>query len=126
MRLFKIGPVIVSTLLLCAFAAYGEDTNPVLGKWEQSRPNGSLVWEFTTTTISFTIIDATGKQVGPPNKSRISYKKLGRSKLGENFGIEFKKKSEKPGVDITATILDPNTMQLDYPGLGILLLIRAQ
>ena len=126
MRLLKIGPVFVIALLFCAFAAYGEDTNPVLGKWEQSRPNGSLVWEFTTTTISFAAVDATGKQVGPLTKTRISYKKLGRSKLGENFGIEFKKKDEKPGADITATILDPNTMQLDYPGLGILLLIRAQ
>ena len=129
MRLLKIGPVIVIALLLSAFAAYGEDTNPVLGKWEQSRPNGSkFVWRFTATTMALTIVDATEKQVEPQFKTSISYRKLERSKLGENYGIEFKKKEkgEKPGIDITATILDPNTMQLDYPGLGFFLLIRAR
>lgn len=126
-RVLKFSSTIGSLLLLFALVAHAGDINPILGKWEENRPNGSkMVWEFTATTIAFTPIDASGKQAKPPNKADISYKKLGRSELGEGYGIEFKSENGKPGGGIMAFVKDSNTMLLDFPGVGAHKLIRVQ
>ncbi len=125
-----LGIVLVSIGVFAATqvsAQTGEDANPLLGTWEQSRPNGAkMVWEFTATTITFTLIDPSGIQAEPGSRTAVSYRKLERSERGEGYGIVFTDTTGEPGIDMTAFIKDPDTMLLDFPAYGPLELIRVQ
>ena len=120
--MLKLRILVVGVMLLSAYVAGADETNPLLGKWEEKRPNGSkMVWEFTATTIAFSPVDASGKQTRSGNKAEISYRKLDRS-----YAIEFKNENGKPGGGIMAIVKDENTMVLDFPGAGAHTLIRVR
>jgi len=125
-----LGIVLVSVGVFAAtqvFLRDGGDTNPLLGTWEQSRPNGAkMVWEFTATTIAFILIDPSGKRAEPGSTTAVSYRRLGRSERGEGYGIELTNTTGEPAIDIEALITGPDSMRLDFPGYGPLELVRVQ
>ena len=102
------------------------DPNPILGRWEDARPNGQrLIWEFTESTVSFVPVDAVNKPTSAPNKIETAYKRLGRT--GDNwetFGIELKNPDGKPGHSMMAVLKDHKNMILDFPGMGAARLVR--
>ena len=121
-----LGMVLVSIGVLAA-AQTVQPANPLLGTWEQSRPNGTkMVWEFSAATIAFTLIGPSGEQAEPRNTTSASYEKLGRSELGDSYRIALTDTNGEPTVDIMVLIKDQDSMRLDFPGYGPFELIRVR
>jgi len=125
-----LGILLVS---LGAFAAAqvsaqtGEGANPLLGTWEHSRPNGAtMVWEFTATTIAFTLIEPSGQRAEPGSRTAVSYRKLGRSEGGEGYAVALTDTNGEPAIEMEALVTGPDTMRFDFPGYGPLELSRVR
>ena len=84
----------------------------LFGKWKFQGPKAIVIWEFTTSTVSTTPFDATGKPLAEPNKANISYQYLNNN----SWGINFKTADGKPGGGFIAIIKSKNTVVVDFPG----------
>lgn len=103
------------------------EANPLLGTWEQIRPDGSrMVWEFTATKMGFTLIDPSGEQAGPQSRTGITYARLGRGALGDRYGIEFTSGGGEPIGGVTVVVTGPDTLLLDFLGEGPFELTRLR
>ena len=86
----------------------------LFGKWKGQAPKANFIWEFTSSTMTYTAFDFSGKPLAEPNKANISYINL----TDNTWGIDFKKADGKPGGGIMVIIKDENNVVLDFPGAG--------
>jgi len=105
-------------LLLGMFAGTAGAVEPgaLIGKWIERFANGNgMVTEFTATTLVSYPVDAAGKPMssGPP--SPVTYRALDANTIKVEFG---------GGAGILVLIKDPNTLELDFPGMGAHRLVR--
>jgi hypothetical protein len=113
---------IVSILILLANLAHAGEPTKLFGKWKFQAPKANIIWEFTSSTITFTSFDFSGKQISKPNTAQISYISL----TDNTWGIDFKTADGKPGGGIMAIIKDENNVILDFPGVGGQTLVREK
>src|SRR5579883_209542 len=114
----------VRLLLLCGLClltneATAADPNQIIGQWIERFANGNgIVTEFAADTISSRPVDAAGKSLPSsslPPPMKVTYKDLGHDAVGIDFG---------GGGGIMVFIKGPNTIVLDFPGMGAHLLTR--
>jgi hypothetical protein len=95
------------------------EINPLIGKWSTKFQNGNvIIHEFTETTTSTTPYGPDEKQLDKTNAFPVTYKKLGKSDLGEGYGIEFEGKNGKPGGGIMVFLKSEDVALMDFPGAG--------
>ena len=87
-----------------------EEDNPLIGKWIQKLKLGSMVTEFTPTTISSTPADLDGKLLKKPEPMRVWYRRSDNYML-----ILF---TEKGDEGIMARLEGPDSLLLILPGMG--------
>jgi hypothetical protein len=123
----RVGIAII-TLFLWSQATFAANNGvQLLGKWVENLSNGgTMIVEFTETTLSFTPIDASGRTLKPTNTSEVTFKQLGISDAGESISITFKDKNGNPSGGILAIVKSENKIVLDFPGVGVHLLTRAK
>jgi hypothetical protein len=88
----------------------------VFGKWVEAGPNNTeMVTEFTATTASSYGLDQFGQRVGNTNRFSVTYKDLNPSTIEVDTSV---------GDKILLHILDPNTIDMEFPGVGKHLMTR--
>ena len=86
------------------------DPAQIFGKWVETGPNGTeMVTEFTATTASSYGLDQVGQRVGNGNRFPVTYKNLNPSTIEVDTSA---------GDKILLHILDPDTIDMEFPGVG--------
>jgi hypothetical protein len=109
---------IILGLGVIGLAAVPAAANPaqVFGKWVEAGPNGTeMVTEFTPTTAWSYGLDESGKRIGNNARFPVTYKELNPSTIEVD---------SRAGDKILLHIHDPNTIDMEFPGVGTHTLTR--
>jgi hypothetical protein len=105
---------ILAFFLSISHLTFAAEPSMLFGKWKGQAPKANFIWEFTSSTMTYTAFDFSGKPLAEPNKANISYINL----TDNSWGIDFKTTDGKPGGGIMVIIKDENNVVLDFPGAG--------
>jgi len=101
----------VGLLALVIQSAFADDANPLIGKWAEHTTFGSMITEFTPSTMAFTPVDQSGKPTKAPNLAHVGSYTIHGNTIIINF-------QEKGGGGLMATLTDdPNSVLLIFPGM---------
>jgi hypothetical protein len=116
---FLIGLSVVIMGPASAQSTLSPQDNVLIGTWREQLRLGSMVVQFTASTMSFTSADGTGQLI--PNSTHLAH--VHYLKLDKSIGIDF---DEQGGGGIIATPQDATHVVLDFPGAGAHRLEKVQ
>lgn len=114
-RVIALGLGVVGLALGSSFPA-AADPAQIFGKWVEEGPNNTeMVTEFTATSARSYGLDQFGQRVGNSNKFSVTYKNLNPSTIEVDTAT---------GDKILLHIRDANTIDMEFPGVGMHLMTR--
>jgi len=106
-------------LIFASASAHAAYTNPLIGNWVETFPNGhQMVTRLTTGSIEKMNRDTSGTLSKPIASGHVAYRDLGTSSLGQGYAIDFLGQDGKPSGGIMAFVKGADEMTLDFPGMG--------
>jgi hypothetical protein len=114
-RTIALGLGIIGLALGPAFPA-AADPAQIFGKWVETGPNNTeMIAEFTATSARSYGLDQFGQRVGNSNRFSVTYKTLDPSTIEVDTPT---------GDRILLHIRDVNTIDMEFPGVGMHLMTR--
>jgi hypothetical protein len=116
--MFRTSLAVAGVMFCVTGAAVAADPGLLSGSWVERLPNGaSMVTEFASSTIYSYALDPSGKRLPAGNKMNVTYRDLDRSSIGIDF---------QGGGGFMVIVKDPQTIILDFPGVGVHQLTKLQ